>query len=366
MVETGAAEKPEALDWQARLLATVADVTRAGGVPGIVIAIMRGDGAPEYLVHGADAAGTPLTADSLLPVASITKLTTALAALRLVAAGSLALDDLVGRHLPDSEAAKSSATVRDLFCHTAGLSGDVEPGMAPYQRGLDWPVLARAALATPLAWSPRTRMSYSNLGSGLLAVIVERLTGQPFPAALADLVLRPLGVEGYLGSEPPRKPAVLAGDLGEHAGTDLEPYNSAFWRALALPWGGMVTTAAGALTLARAFAGVPVGFLPGDLLAEATRDQTGGLPGEMIGIFHWPQASWGLGVDVRGNKEPHYVSGKASPGSFGHAGASGCLVWVDPAAGVSWAMLGARTIEGWMHEWPRLTSAILEAAGGTR
>jgi CubicO group peptidase (beta-lactamase class C family) len=77
------------------------------------------------------------------------------------------------------------------------------------------------------------------LGSGLLAVIVERLTGQSFAQAAAELVLQPLRIEGYLGSEPPRRPAYLSIDYGEHAGTELEPNNSPFWRALALPWGGL-------------------------------------------------------------------------------------------------------------------------------
>jgi len=69
----------------------------------------------------------------------------------------------------------------------------------------------------------------------LLAIAVERVTGHPFARAIDELVLQPLGVEGYLGAEPPRPPARIGGDLGEHIGTDLEPFNSAFWRSLAFP-----------------------------------------------------------------------------------------------------------------------------------
>ena len=205
-------------------------------------------------------------------------------------------------------------------------------------------------------------MRYSNLGSGLLAVVVERLTGRPFAAALAELVLAPLGIEGGLGAERPRPPARIAGDFGEHAGTEPEAFNSPFWRALALPWGGLVTTAAGALALARAFAGVPAGFLPPALLAEATGDQTGGLGGEQLGLFAWPHCPWGLGAELRGDKEPHWTPAAASAGSFGHAGASGCLAWVDPAAGVAWAILGARTFEGWWPHWPAIGAAFLAAS----
>ena len=125
-------------------------------------------------------------------------------------------------------------------------------------------------------------MTYSNVGFGLLAIIVERVTGHSFATALTQLVLAPLGIEGYLGVEPKRLPAWVVGELGEHAGTPLSPYNSAFWRRLSLPWGWLVTTAAGALSLVRAFAGMPTASCPLALLAEATHDQTEGLSGGLV------------------------------------------------------------------------------------
>ena len=108
----------------------------------------------------------------------------------------------------------------------------------------------------------------------------------------------------------------------------------------------------------RAFTGTPAGFISPVLLAEATHDQTGGLAGRMV-VIEWPRCPWGLGVDLRGDKTPHFAPAEASPTSFGHAGASGCLAWADPAVGLAWAMLGARFFADWWQDWPAIGAAVL-------
>jgi CubicO group peptidase (beta-lactamase class C family) len=336
-----------------------------GWIRGAVVAVAQQDLPIETIATGVDAAGQPLAPDSLLPVASITKLATALAVLRLAAAEALDIDDRLGQHLPEI-AASGGVTLRRVLCHTAGLADDVSGEAAPYALGLDWPALARACLAAPPVGPPGERVRYSNIGPGLLAIIVERLTSKTFSAALDELVFYPLGLEAYLGVDPPRPPACIGGDLGQHTGTDLEPFNSSFWRSLALPWGGLITSMADALALARAFAGVPAGFLPAELLAEARRDQTGGLGGGM-GVFgEWPHCPWGLGVELRDAKMPHWTPASASAASFGHAGASGCVVWVDPTAGIGWAIHVAQATGLALHTvLPRIGEAILKASTRT-
>src|SRR5690606_19398363 len=74
--------------WQARVQPVLESTMRDKAVPGIVLAVARGIRPPEFLAVGTDAAGVPLAADTLLPVASITKLATALTVLRLVASGA--------------------------------------------------------------------------------------------------------------------------------------------------------------------------------------------------------------------------------------------------------------------------------------
>ncbi len=348
-----------AVNWAAAVTSAAEPLIAGGVVPGLVVLVQEDGRDPQILCLGADRDGTPLEAGTLFPVASITKLATALAVLRLVAQGRVALDEPLSRYLPEAAAAVEGVMPRALLCHTSGLPDDLPPGSAPYALGLDWPAIARACLGTPLIARPWTQVNYSNTGFGLLAVIVERLVGMPFPAALPELVLAPLGIEGYFGQEPSRRPAQIVGDWGEHLGTPLEPYNSPFWRSLARPYSGLVTTAAGANLLVQAFAGRTAVFLPPALLAEATRDQTGGLPGHLLGLWDWERAPWGLGVELRGLKTPHAVAGEASPGSFGHLGASGCLAWYDPSAGIAWGIFGPRLFFEWWTHMPAISTAIL-------
>jgi beta-lactamase class C len=340
----------------------VEDAMRAGQVPGMVLTIARGDHPIEYLSAGTDALGRQLARDSLFPVASITKLATALAVLRLAEMGALSLDDPIDQHLPSAAGAEPGVTIRTLLCHTSGLPVEAAGAGAMYAPGLDWPRLATACLLTSLEAPPGTRVQYSNVGYGLLAVVAEHQTGKDFPAALAELVLDPLGVEGYLGAEPPRTPAALADTRGRHAGGELDPFNSAFWRSLAFPWGGLVTTVDGALAIVRAFCDAPDGLISEATRAEATRSHTGELGGGFVEPLFWPRCPWGLGPDIRGHKTPHWAPAEAGPESFGHSGASGALAWASPAHEVAWALIGARTADnGWLlRRAPAIGAAILE------
>src|ERR671937_2235049 len=88
-------------------------------LPGLLVAVRHEDG-DELWHQGVDAAGQPL-GGSLFPVASLTKLATALSVLRLVDVGGLGLADPLSRHLPEAGAAQPGVTLRRLLAHTAGL-----------------------------------------------------------------------------------------------------------------------------------------------------------------------------------------------------------------------------------------------------
>lgn len=332
----------------------------SGLVPGVSVLVARAGRVAEHVVRGSDAHGQPLRADSLFPVASITKMATALVVLRLVDEEELALDDELGLYLPDAAAAQPGVTIRTLLCHTSGAPMDVADTLAPYNAELTWTHLRAACFATALEAAPNSRVQYSNVGYGLLGALVEQITGASFAESLQTLVLRPLGIEGFLGDEPPRPTAVLANVRGRHAGTAIEPFNSPLWRSLALPWAGLVTTAAGALALVQAFAGQPDGFIQKATRVEATRNATADLAGGFVPPLYWRPCPWGLGPDLRGHKSPHWTPAVASPASFGHSGASGCLAWADPAADLAWVILGTRTADsGWLlRRGPAIGEAV--------
>ena len=350
---------------RAALSAVLAATSEQARVAGFILAWARGDQPAEVLVHGQDADDQPLAEASYFPIASLTKLAAALAVLRLVEAGAFGLDDPLGRHLPEAAAAEARPTLRDLLCHVGGLPLDLPNAAGLYKEGLDWPTIARASLATPPERPPRTRVQYSNVGYSLLAVAVERLTGEPFAAALERLVAAPLGLELYLGAPPPRPTARLADVRGPHRDTPLEPFNSRFWQGLGLPYGGSVGTTRTALGLVRAFRGQPAGFLRPETLAEATANQTDDLGGGQIEPLIWEPCPWGLGPELRGRKAPHWAPASASPESFGHAGATGSFAWADPRADLAWALLGSRSAQnGWLlRAGAAIGAAVLENAG---
>ncbi len=329
--------------------------------PGLVLAVAHGDAPPEIVAIGEDGAGHALTPDSLFPVASITKLAVALLTLHLAGRGLLALDDDLALYLPHAAAAQPGVTIRSLLCHTSGLPTDIPPALVPYSADLTAAALLAACAETPLETLPQRAVRYSNVAFGLLALLAEEVGDAPFVPQIQRLVLAPLGVRGYFGEEPPDAPAVIADVRGDHRRTAIEPFNSAHWRGLALPWAGLITDAAGALRLVMAFADRSGALIAPTLRDEATRSQTGDLAGGFVAPLLWDPCPWGLGVEVRGVKLPHWVPLAAGAASFGHSGGSGCHGWVSEERGVAWFLHGLRAADGgWLlRSAPAIGEAVL-------
>jgi CubicO group peptidase (beta-lactamase class C family) len=69
---------------------------------------------------------------------------------------------------------------------------------------------------------------------------------------------------------------------------------------------------------------------------------------------------WGLGVELRDTKSPHWTGASNSPETFGHFGQSGTMLWIDPIAGAALVCLTNRAFGRWATTaWPALSDAVL-------
>jgi beta-lactamase class C len=332
-------------------------------IAGGVFAVSSRTGRTSIVAAGVDAVGCQIDEESLMPLASASKLATGLLILRLIDRGALRLDADIGDYLPDAAAASTpGVSIRRLLSHTAGMGLEVAhefstpPAPLSSRHGLQWPgKIAEACLASAPRTEPGTGLQYSNIAYGLLGLAAERVTGLPFARLLDSEVFHLLGIEAYVDRLPAREPIKVTDIPSAAAGTAAEPYNSELSRLNGWPWAGVTSNARGLLALVRAYEeNSPV--LSKELSRLARSDQTGGVPGGFTTteafLGHgpsrkiiWDRCPWGLSVEVQGGKHPHWAPTDL-PASFGQIGSSGCLAWSDPNSGVAWAVLGTRTTEG--------------------
>jgi CubicO group peptidase (beta-lactamase class C family) len=184
----------------------------ASKTPGIQYVVVNAtDVVFEYAGGWADVRRqTPVDAATTMMAYSMSKTITAVAALQLVEAGKVGLDDPVARYV-DSFPYGASVTVRQLIAHTSGLPNPiplrwVHP--APRHGSFD----ESAALAAVLhdhsrrAFEPGTRYAYSNIGYWLLGKVIERASGETFSAYVSRHILGPLDIAsqelGYVVADP--------------------------------------------------------------------------------------------------------------------------------------------------------------------
>ncbi|AJP73060.1 serine hydrolase domain-containing protein [Sphingomonas hengshuiensis] len=143
------------------------------------------------------AANRAVTADDPVRVASISKLVTGIAVLRLVEAGKLDLDAdvsaLLGWRLRNPAFPEMPITLRLLLSHRSSLTDTLD-----YVLPLDADM--RGVLADPRAWdaahAPGAYFRYTNFNFPVVAAVMERATGERFDRLMDRLVLAPLGIAG--------------------------------------------------------------------------------------------------------------------------------------------------------------------------
>lgn len=170
---------------------------RATEQPGVTLAVAyKGEVVLDIAFGWADQlAGETLTPRHRFRVASHSKSFTATAIMKLREQGRLKLDDTVGQYVTGLHPAVASATLAQLLSHTAGVLRD---GPDPAYWVDRKPFLDEGALRAELALAPAieagTRLKYSNHGFGLLGLVIEAVTGEPWGVWLQREVVDPAGL----------------------------------------------------------------------------------------------------------------------------------------------------------------------------
>lgn len=175
-----------------------------GDVPGASLLVIRDGRAVVRRGYGLAnlEERTPATPATNYRLASITKQFTAAAVLELVREGRVGLDDAIRTHLPSLPEAARGVTIRHLLTHTSGLvdyEDLIAEGTTRQLRDAD--VLRLLETQNTTYFAPGSDYRYSNSGYGLLALLVERLSGMSFAAFLRERIFAPLGMQHTVAHE---------------------------------------------------------------------------------------------------------------------------------------------------------------------
>lgn len=172
---------------------------RTRGIPGIQAAIaVRGEVVWSTALGEADAvAGETLREDHLFRIASHSKTFTGVAVMRLVERGELRLDDTVAQHVPELDGTGAGQrTLRQLLGHTGGVLRDGTDAdhwqlVRPFP---DRDRLLEQAREAGVVYDVDRHPKYSNIGYGLVGLVLEAVTGRSYSEVVRAEVLEPLGL----------------------------------------------------------------------------------------------------------------------------------------------------------------------------
>lgn len=146
------------------------------------------------------------TSKTIFRIASITKQFTAAAILILQQERKLSVQEKASRYLPDLPKAWDAVSVHQLLTHTSGIPNYMDaPGVEQLNRSSATPEQLLALVQDkPLAFAPGSKWGYSNTNYLLLAMLVEKVSGQSYEDFLNAKILRPLhlGATAYDRPEP--------------------------------------------------------------------------------------------------------------------------------------------------------------------
>jgi len=350
-----------------RLAGTIERYVQNGAFAGAAVVAMHGSRIIAEHYAGTAAPGLASGPTVLWPVASISKVYTAALIMQLVEQGALTLSTPVCEVVPDFRGGgREEMRLRHLLTHTAGLIYESPEMEQRLKTQTPLPALIEEACRTPLLFSPGTAFKYADYNYLLAGYLAEVATGKPFSELMRQLVLQP----GDLGSTfvPPHREdeprmAKVRGVLAE--GTDGAMYNSRYARELAHPAFGVFATARDLASFGSLFTpgGSPV--FSRVCVRAMTTDQTGGVPGthpSMKGYAADVHIPWGIGFALQTRQVPSLYCDLASFRTFGHGGASGCELVIDPTLDLVVAVVSNTHLSTGRERWYMRMQSIINRA----
>ena len=159
---------------------------------------------------------TPNTVDTAFHIGSIFKQMTAMCIMMLAEQGKLDYDDPVSTYIPELTKLDNTMTIRQLLQHTSGLpnwdDGITDALFAKSAQPTNADMVALLSRKRKLHSAPGSEFYYSNTGYDMLAVVVERISGETFPQFVQTHILDTLGMTHTLlvADTPPRKRTTVA------------------------------------------------------------------------------------------------------------------------------------------------------------
>ena len=188
----------------------------------------------------------PVKKDTVFDIGSITKRFTRAAILKLEEQGKVKRSDTLTTFFDDVPEDKAEITIEQVLEHTAGFheyhdtKGDFEE--------MDREKALKTILSQKLRFKPGDREAYSNSGYGLLAVIIEFVSGQSYPSFLNKYLFKPAGMNrtGFYRDPLWEEDEVAVGYEGRTIGKKNSPY---YWPHMtwALVGGGGMVSSVGEL-----------------------------------------------------------------------------------------------------------------------
>ncbi len=322
--------------------ATVWRGIRRGIYPGAVVVVGRRDSVLYSRGFGhltwARTAPAPSPSSTRWDLASLTKVVaTTSAVLVLVERGQVNLDAPVARYLPRfTGEGRERVTVRMLLDHTSGLP----PYVAFYRLAASREAAIDLLYREPLARPPGLRADYSDLNGILLGLLVEAVSGTPLDSFASSEVFTPLGMTATLFA--PALPAGASIAPSRTLSGRPEPGRVNDDNSYIL---GSVAGHAGLFSTGSDLARYAQAWLQGGTtsvgrwVSEAT-----------LQAFLQVSPSSGtraLGWDTPSHDgaEPSVYGKLADPGTYGHTGWTGTMLWIDPHRDLFLVFLTNRSFE---------------------